>query len=208
MRVHVRAAIAHPAEEAFRRIEKACVCKAKRGDETAMLDLLVRFRPLFVKCARRSGALLPCEERGILLAQVHYEFLLLVHEFEPERGAPFAGYIGEMLPRRVLNWAHKEQCHLRREVIYGQSESEETAPEGISCAAWPGCNARPEEHEETELRIWWEQVLAELSPRQRHIMELTLQGLTEREIARRLTLSDTRAHQLKYKAQKQLQKKW
>ncbi len=50
--------------------------------------------------------------------------------------------------------------------------------------------------------------MEELPLRQRNIMELTLRGLTEREIARRLTLSDTRVHQLKCKAQKQLQKKW
>ncbi len=83
--------------------------QAKSGDEQTKELPVVRFAPLCTKCARQAGLMLPQEERDVLLGEVHYEFLLLLSQFEPQRGLSFGCYICETLPRRVLNWAHREQ---------------------------------------------------------------------------------------------------
>lgn len=182
--------------------------EAIAGDKEAKLALLTCFSPLCARCVRHAAQILPCEERNVLLGAVAYEFFLLLAEFDSHRGLPFGGYITVMLPRRVLNWARKERRHLCQETAFGENESEENGMEETSCAAWPGCNAGWEEHEETELRLWWEQVSRELTERQRQVMELTLQGLTGRDIAKQLGVTQPGVHRLKCSAQKKLQKKW
>lgn len=148
------------------------------------------------------------EGRGVLLAEVHYQFLLLVHEFESGRGVPFDCYVSAMLPRRVLNWAQKERCHLRREVALGQSERErkDDDPEEALFELRPSYGAS--EARDAELWMWWEQVLGELTERQRQVMELALQRLAEREIAEQLRISGQAVHKVKSSARKKLQEKW
>lgn len=177
---------------------------AKNDISGAKILLLGRFEPLCVKCARQARIILPYEEYTILMCAVQFEFLILLDEFEPHRGVPFGGYITAMLPRRVSDWAQKERRYQGRQDNLDDILEQEVSRSRLCCA----CNIGRLGYEEVESLLWWKQELRKLKPRQRRVMELILQGFSEREIAVFLKLAQPTINELKRKAQKHLQKKW
>lgn len=194
-------------EGAFDRIERERAHAARSGDEVALLDLLRRFEPLCHKCARHFAGALPHHDGALLLAEVHFEFLVLVGEFDAERGVSFAGYIAEMLPRRMHDWVKKEWLHSHREIAFEVHPDEDGEAQEINFDSHESQGESTTEHD-IDCQVWWAQALVELPLRQRQIMEWTRQGLTERAIAAKLGISGPAVHKTKSLAQKTLQKKY
>jgi len=87
---------------------------AKRGNEHARRQLWEQFEPRFAKWARLAARNLPRHASACFNAEKRSVFLLLLLEFEPERGVPFAPYADFMLRRRLHNYVQQERVRLGR----------------------------------------------------------------------------------------------
>lgn len=191
----------------FHLIELDAVCRSQIGCGQATSDLLACFAPLRAWCARHAVQALPHYGRETVDEEVCYHFLELLLAFDASRGVPFAAYIHEMLPRRVQNWVQKERCHEHRET-YSHRRNEEQAEDAPDNHAPHVAALSCTNVGDPSLWLWWRQELEELSSLQRRVMEWTLQGETEREIAARLHINPAAVHRAKCRAQKKLQKNW
>lgn len=191
----------------------AVVRSAQSGDDKAKLNLLLRFQPLCRRCAAQAHQATPFEEKGVLECEVECEFLILLHEFDPQRGVPFDGFISVMLPQRVLAWTRKERLHRQRETPLSQMRGEEQQTDPLEEDAdriirLHGDTCFASFNEQEDFALLWQQVAPLLTVQQRKVMELVLQGLTECAIAERLGINSATAHRLKDKACKKLKKHW
>lgn len=181
------------------------VHQAKAQNELATLRLPEEFAPLINKWIRLSAWELPWEDGAVLAAEVHYVFLILLLEYQPERGVPFDGYIHTMLRQRVSNFIRKE--HFRSRITgTGQDLGSDQSGQRHNQLLMGG--EQTVLVDEVVLRVWWKERMEELSQRQRQVMDLLLEGLTEREVAACLKISGPAVHKLKQSAQKKLQKCW
>lgn len=80
--------------------------------------------------------MLPDADRAVLRAEADYGFLLLLSQYDPAAGVPFAGYIKTKLLFHMFNWCRSEQKRIWGEAAW----EDETFDEKIS-AAWMNRNA-------------------------------------------------------------------
>lgn len=181
------------------------VREARSGDAAATLNLLEQFSALIKRSARQAASHLPHEEHVILVSEVRYLFLVLLANFNLAEEVPFTAYVCCMLPQSVFNFVRKERRRFHTEVVHSRdSYSDNDSRDWQEGKGGEAIN----EHDEHLLETWWEEALCDLPQRQRQVMALAYQGLTEREIATCLAISGPRVNQLKQGAQKKLQKQW
>ncbi len=186
------------------------VQKAQSGETQSCLELLRRFAPLMDKWQRRLAQRLPYEDKAVLQSEVRFAVLLLIIEFDAERGVPFEGYMCGMLARRLAN-----QNKLRRHAVT-MTFSEAALALGIKADEVPDCShssiiflgtvdSMPDK---CWCHLWWQEAMALLPPRQQQVIQLVLEGYTEREIAERIGVHHTTVSEYKKKARKKLQEFW
>lgn len=137
---------------------------AQRDDEEAKLLLLARFEPLCLRCAHEARRRLPGEDLGVCQSEATYQFLLLLNEFDAERGVPFAGFLKAMMPRRVLGWARKERLRHQRETPLSQMRSEEQENDSLEedadrLARLHGIPTTEPPEEKTDWKLSWPALL-------------------------------------------------
>ena len=166
-----------------------------------------RFDALCRQCCVVAQRLLWREEPEMILAEARYQLLLLLLEFDGARGVPLEAFLVKMLPQRTLNWAQKERQRWKREkqVEWGEDG---TVTERSHARLHDGCHATSATETNSDAAAWWQEACALLTVRQRRVMEATLQGHTEREIAAQLGVSCAAVHGIKMLAQKKLRDEW
>lgn len=194
-------------DDRVKRLDSIAI-RAARGETAAQEALLHEFRPLIGACVRCYALALTTHSRDELVAQVNYEFLDLTLRFDPARGIPFLAYAPRMLRQRIANLLRRERRHLRRHCL----SSEPLHWGGYEDQDWfdrvPADAGGDNGYAAATIRVWWHQVAGSLTVRQRDAMGLRLQGLTEREIAYALGVSQPMVHKLLDCARMRLWAQW
>jgi len=181
--------------------------RAKSGDSDAMLRLWEQFSPLRTAWVRRAAARLPRANRDELASEVSCAFLELTNAFEPGRGLPFAAYLTSMLTHRMRNFIRREY-ERRSHCLFDETLLEVASAQEASRNAYTGFPSGRRDAEEIVARVWWEAETQRLTGPQQRVMEMVLQGYSEREIGFALRISCVAVHKCKRAAQKKLQQTW
>lgn len=175
--------------------------RAQNGEPEATLELLARFEPLLGKWRRRLSRQLPREDAEVLRGEVTFHFLLLVLEFNHQRGAPFAGFMECMLESRLQSFVRREQTPRHVWIsdylaFWGETVTNDEVLEQLMHIH--------DDRSYVTFMIWWLEARLCLTKRQRHVIEGVLRGDTERELASQLGVSQVAVNKIKSQAQKKL----
>ena len=168
---------------------------------------LEHYDELCCRCCRQVRRELWREDSEVILAEAHYQLLLLLREFDPAQGVPLAAYLARMLPQRMINWVQKERLHQNREKQNDWQDYDDEAVGG-DIAQREECCATSEAEKQCDSIHWWRDARLLLTSRQQQVMNCVLRSYTERQIAELLGISGPAVHHIKSQAQKKLRAEW
>ena len=165
--------------DSSRCVDMLTLAKARQGDEAALAGIIAKMMPMLNAAAAR--AVCPGLEFEDAVQEGLMGLFSAVHSYQGEKGTAFATYASACVNHAVIS-AARAASRKKHEALNHAVRMEETLPSQIKS---PQAFAEESEAYRATVRA----IRTRLSPREKRVLALFLNGASYGQIARRMHLS-------------------